>query len=116
MQQFVSFATTTKPNVIEPQGPEKMREKIFRSWCLDGVATINIVMQWQTTLWPENMVTLSRQYCRVPGRGRNKSNIIWIRQTSTNNLKMNLIRQIFKKYRVSVLSPDLIKIPPLATI
>ena len=70
MQQFVSFATTTKHNVIEPQGPEKMR-KIFRSWCLDGVATINIVMQWQTTLWPENMVTLSRQYCRVPSSEKN---------------------------------------------
>ena len=42
------------------QGPEKNR-KIVRPQCLDGVATINIVKwQLQTTLWHDNMVTLSR--------------------------------------------------------
>ena len=56
-------------NVIEPQGPEKNR-KIIRPQCLDGVVTINKVKwQLQTTLWPDNMVTLSRQNCRVPSSG-----------------------------------------------
>ena len=42
------------------QGPEKS-QKIVRPQCLDGVATTNIVKwQFQTTLCPENMVTLSR--------------------------------------------------------
>ena len=52
------------------QGPEK-NQKIVRPQCLDGVATINIV-KWklQTTLWPDNMVTLSRRNCRVPSSGR----------------------------------------------
>ena len=57
-----------QPNIASgtSQGPEKNR-KIVRPQCLDGVATINIV-KWQlkTTLWPDNMVTLSRQNCRVP--------------------------------------------------
>ena len=45
-------------------GPEK-NQKIVRPQCLDGVATINIV-KWQvkTTLWPDNMVTLSRAQLR----------------------------------------------------
>ena len=51
------------------QGPEKIR-KIVRPQCLLsrwGVATTNRVKwQLQTTLFPENMVTLSRQNCRVP--------------------------------------------------
>ena len=53
-------------NVIEPQGSEKFRQ-IFRSRCLEGVATTNIViLQFTKTLWPENMLTLSQQYCCVP--------------------------------------------------
>ena len=40
-RQFYSFATTRQRTVIEPQGPVKIR-KIFRSPCLDGVATQNI--------------------------------------------------------------------------
>ena len=69
-RQFFSFATTTtrQRNIASgtSQGPEKNR-KIVRPQCLDGVATINIV-KWklQTTLWPDNMVTLSRRNCRVP--------------------------------------------------
>ena len=48
------------------QGPEKIR-KIVRPQCLDRVATTSIVeWQLQTTLCLENMVTLSRQTCRVP--------------------------------------------------
>ena len=48
------------------QGPEQNR-KIVRPQCLDGVATMNIVKwQLQTTLWPDNMLTLSRQNCLVP--------------------------------------------------
>ena len=39
----------------------------------DGVAIINIVKwQLQTTLGPDNIVTLSRQNCRVP------SSALWI--------------------------------------
>ena len=66
MRQFFGFVTTTtrqRDNVIyvasgTSQGPEKNR-KIVRPQCLDGVATINIVKwQLQTTLWPDNMVTL----------------------------------------------------------
>ena len=52
------------------QGPE-INRKIVRPQCLDGVATINIVKwQLQTTLWPDNMVTLSRQNCRVPSSAK----------------------------------------------
>ena len=48
------------------QGPEIIR-KIVRPQCLDGVATTKIVKwQIQTTWWPENNVTLSRQNCRMP--------------------------------------------------
>ena len=37
------------------------------SRCRNGIAPPNIfILQKETTLWPENMVTLSRQYCRVP--------------------------------------------------
>ena len=69
-RQFFSFATTTTRQRNRAsrtsQGPEKIR-KIVRPQCLDGVATTNIV-KWQleTTLCPENMVTLSRKNCRVP--------------------------------------------------
>ena len=61
-QQIFSLATTTtQPCYIASgtsQGPEK-NQKIVRPQCLDGVATINIVKwQLQTTLWPDNMVTL----------------------------------------------------------
>ena len=50
------------------QGPEKNGKiPVVRPQCLDGVATINIVKwQLQTTLWPDNMVTLLRQNCCVP--------------------------------------------------
>ena len=65
---FFSYATTTmrQRNIASgtSQGPEKNR-KIVRPQCLDGVATINVV-KWklQTTLWRDNMVTLSRaQLC-----------------------------------------------------
>ena len=41
--------------------------KILRSRCLNGEATTNfVIMQKPITLWPENMVTLSRQCCRGP--------------------------------------------------
>ena len=68
-QHFFSFATMTAQQRIiasgASQGPEK-NQKIVRPQCLDGVATINIVKwQLQTTLWPDNMVTLSRQNCRA---------------------------------------------------
>ena len=46
-QRNVAFGTS--------QGPEKNR-KIVRPQCLEGV----------TTLFPDNIVTLSRQNCRVP--------------------------------------------------
>ena len=49
-------------NVTQPQGQSgtKKSRKIVRPQCLDGVATSNIVKwQLQTTLCPENIVTLS---------------------------------------------------------
>ena len=70
-QQFFSFATkiTRQGNIASgtSQGPEK-NWKIVRPQCLDGVATIHIVKwQLQTTLWPDNMDTLSRaQLCIFP--------------------------------------------------
>ena len=66
-RQLFSFTTTTtrQRNIAQGPGTRKNR-KIVRPPCLDGVATINIV-KWQlhTTLWPDNMVTLSQQNCRV---------------------------------------------------
>ena len=58
-RHFFSFTTTTMQQRNRSSRTKK-RRKIFRSRCLDGVATANIV------IWPENIVTLSRQYCRVP--------------------------------------------------
>ena len=60
--------TTKQRNIASRTswGPEKTR-KIVWPQCLDGVATINTVKwQLQTTQQPDNMVTLSRQNCRVP--------------------------------------------------
>ena len=75
MRQFFSFATTTTRHHNRAsrtsQGPEKIR-KIVRPQRLDGVpvAKTNVVKwQLQTTLCPENMVTLSQQNCRVPSSG-----------------------------------------------
>ena len=63
---FIASRQRIRDNVTEPEGPEK-NLKIFMPRCLDGVATPNIVILHKlTTLWPENVVTLSRQYCRVP--------------------------------------------------
>ena len=63
---FLASRQRIRNNVKEPEGPEK-NLKIFMSRCLDGVAKPNIVILHKlTTLWPENMVTLSRQYWRVP--------------------------------------------------
>ena len=60
------MTTRQHGNVIEPQGPEK-NQKIVRPKRLDGIATINKVKwQLQTTLSPDNMVTLSLQNCPVP--------------------------------------------------
>ena len=73
-RKFFSFATTTTQqcNIAEgtSQGPEKY-QKIVRPQCLDGVATMNI-SKWklQTFLWPDNMVTLLQQNCRVPSSGQ----------------------------------------------
>ena len=54
-------------NVIEPRGQEKIRKILSSRRCLHGVAKTNIVkMQNPRTLRPENMVTFSRQFCRVP--------------------------------------------------
>ena len=68
-----NFKASRQPqcdNVIEPPEPEKNRKQFRSAWCLDGVATPNKVMlQYQTTLWPENMDNLSQQYCRVPSSG-----------------------------------------------
>ena len=69
-RQFFSFATTTTRQRNRAsrtsQGPEKI-QKIVRPQCLDAVATTNIVKwQLQTTLYPENMVTLSRRNSCVP--------------------------------------------------
>ena len=46
-------------------GTRRKKSKIVRPQCLNGVATINKAKwQLQTTLWPDNMVTLSRaQLC-----------------------------------------------------
>ena len=46
---------------------QKKNKQIVRPQYLDRVATINIV-KWklQTTLYPDNMVTLSRRNCHVP--------------------------------------------------
>ena len=70
MRQFFSLATTTtrQRNIASgtSQGTEKNRN-IVRPQYLDLVPTKNIVKwQLQTTLWPDNMVTLSRQNCCVP--------------------------------------------------
>ena len=62
---FLASRQRQRDNVIQPQGPEKIR-KILRSLCLQGVATTNIV-----TL-PDTMVRLSRQYCRVPNSDMQK--------------------------------------------
>ena len=44
--------------------------KNLRCRGLNGVVTTNIhIMQEVTVLWPENMVTLSQQCCRVPSSG-----------------------------------------------
>ena len=55
------------------QGPEKNREKV-RPQCLDEVATINtyskVAITVQTTLWPDNIVTLLLQICRVPSSAK----------------------------------------------
>ena len=61
------LASRQRPRASETsQGPEKIRNLVRRQ-CLNGVAITNIVKwQLQTTLWPENMITLSRQNCRVP--------------------------------------------------
>ena len=65
-RHFFSFTTTTMQQRNRSSRTKK-RRKIFRSRCLDGVATANIV------IWPENIVTLSRQYCRVPSSGLDKA-------------------------------------------
>ena len=57
---FLVTTTTRQRNIASEtsQGPEK-NQKIVRPQCLYGVAPINIVKwQLQTTLWPDNMVTL----------------------------------------------------------
>ena len=69
-RHFFSFAPTPtrqrNRTSRTSQGSEKIR-KIVSPQCLDGVATTNIVKwQFQAILCPENMVTLSRQNCRVP--------------------------------------------------
>ena len=73
---FIASPQRQRNNVIEPRGPEKIRN-IFRSRCLDGVATPRIViLQYHTTVWPENMVSLSRQYCRGPSSGSSSGTIV----------------------------------------
>ena len=76
-----NFKASRQPqwnNVIEPPEPEKNRKQFRSAWCLDGVATPNKVMlQYQTTLWPENMVSLSRQYCLVPSSGYFNGFVSW---------------------------------------
>ena len=66
-RQFFSFTTaTTRQRNRRKKGEEK-NGTMLRYRCLNGVATINIVIAQQpTTLRPENMVTLSLQGCRVP--------------------------------------------------
>ena len=63
-----------RDNVIKPQGlvrDQPKNRKIVWPQCLSGVATINMVKwQLQTTIWPDNMVTLSRQNYRVPSSVR----------------------------------------------
>ena len=44
---------------------------MLRPRCCNGVATTDYnIMQKATISWPENMVTLSRQGCRVPSSVR----------------------------------------------
>ena len=75
---FLALRQRQRDNVIEPQGQEKIR-KILRSRCLARVATTNIVkMENPTTLRPDNMVTLSRQCCRVPSSANLASVSLWI--------------------------------------
>ena len=59
-----NFLASRQHNIAS--GTRKNR-KIVRSQCLDGVATIINIVNWQlqTTLWPDNMVTLSQQNCGV---------------------------------------------------
>ena len=64
-----NFLASRQRNTVEPWGPEQMR-KIFKSRCLDGVSTLNIVILPYQTLWPDIIVKLSRQYCRVPSCGK----------------------------------------------
>ena len=66
---FLALRQRQRENVTEPQGPvrdQKKIRKIVRLHCLDGVATTSIV-KWhlQTSVCPENMVTLSRQNCQL---------------------------------------------------
>ena len=60
-----------RDNWIELQGEDKNLKNVKVSvsrW--STVAATNIlIMQWPTTLWPENMVKLFRQCCCVPSSG-----------------------------------------------
>ena len=54
-------------NVIDHQDQEKIR-KFVKPLCLNGVATAGHIEKRHKAIlfWPEIMVTLSRQCCRVP--------------------------------------------------
>ena len=85
-----------------PQGPEK-NQKIVRPQCLDGVATINTVKwQLQTTLWPDNVVTLSRQNCRVPS----SVNVQYFVQGISNNFLTLKYCHVFMSALWQVFSSD----------
>ena len=85
-RQCFSFATMTTRQHKRASGTRKIR-KILWSRCLhtvDWVDTTNIVkMVNPTTLRPENMVTLSRQCCRVPSSDESISKF---HQVSCSNL------------------------------
>ena len=70
---FTASRQQQRDNVIELHGPKKIRQ-ILRFRCLNGVGTTNRdITQKPTIVWPDNMVTLLRQRCRVPSSAKNKN-------------------------------------------
>ena len=66
-ENCIKFRDSENATMKQSLRDENKIRKVFRSRCRDGVATPKIVkLQLQTTLWSENLVSLSRQYCRVP--------------------------------------------------
>ena len=62
-RQMFSFATTTKRQCNRASVTRKNVKVWMTKWRSQNIDT-SYIMRWATILWPENMVTLSRQCCR----------------------------------------------------